>query len=109
MNLYILVDKKPVEVNSMEEWSVWFSKADRRVAYTELGHGFNVSTVFLGLDHSFGSGPPLLFETMGFNDYGDTSDIFDRYSTWEEAECGHIDAVEKMMADLAAKGIQTKT
>jgi hypothetical protein len=47
-----------------------------------------VSTVFLGLDHSFGEGPPLLFETMVFvNDM--SGRWMDRCSTWAEAERQH--------------------
>jgi hypothetical protein len=46
-----------------------------------------VSTVFLGIDHNFGNGPPLLFETMVFG--GEYDGYCKRYSTWEEAEGGH--------------------
>jgi hypothetical protein len=46
-----------------------------------------VSTVFLGLDHSFGEGPPQLFETMIFG--GEHDEYQERYSTWDEAEAGH--------------------
>jgi hypothetical protein len=40
----------------------------RRVAQDRVG-GVFVSTVFLPIDHSFGGGPPILFETMVFG-YG---------------------------------------
>ncbi len=53
-----------------------------------------VSTVFLGLDHQYGDGPPLLFETMVFpkDSY---SDLYcERYSTYDEAEAGHAKAVQ---------------
>jgi len=46
-----------------------------------------VSTVFLGIDHAFGSGPPLLFETMIFG--GKYDEYQERYSTWAQAEAGH--------------------
>lgn len=61
-------------------------------------NGWRVSTVFLGLDHQWGDGPPLLFETMIFRD-GDVPDVAelnewqDRYSTWAEAEAGHAAAL----------------
>lgn len=68
-----------------------FANDPWRVDRTEF-EGGHVSTVFLGLDHQFGEGPPLLFETMIF---GGTNDGWqDRYSTWEEAEAGHKKAVE---------------
>ena len=44
-------------------------KQDReysRVAYDDLPDGSYLSTVWLGLDHSHGMGPPLIFETMRF-------------------------------------------
>src|SRR5262249_37446221 len=38
----------------------------RQVAYDELPDGSWLSTVWLGLDHAHGLGPPLIFETMRF-------------------------------------------
>lgn len=67
----------------------------RRVAATQLGFdgGIFVSTVWLGTDHSFGTGPPLIFETMVFDRTTSASmanDLFmDRYSTEEQALAGH--------------------
>lgn len=62
---------------------------ERVVAKTFL-HGLEVSTVFLSLDHSFGSGPPILFETLVFGT-GNSHWIDDgrRYHTWDEAMAGH--------------------
>lgn len=77
-----------------------------------------VSTVFLGLDHQYGEGPPLVFETMVFgyhdeasaeayneNEYswvrvkpGDLnwSDLdCERYSTYDEAMKGHETMIDK--------------
>jgi hypothetical protein len=54
--------------------------------------GADVSTVFLGLDHSFGHGPPLLFETMIFG--GERDQYQERYSTLQDAMDGHDRAVE---------------
>lgn len=61
----------------------------RQVARITIGK-YLVSTVFLGLDHAW-SGPPLLFETMVFkdNNYGSV-EYEQRYSTWYEAEKGHV-------------------
>jgi hypothetical protein len=85
---YILEGKiaKPVDLNT---WARWYETADRHVAKSgsnEKGKVF-ISTVFLGLDHSFGHGKPLLFETMIFG--GEHDQYQDRYSTWEEAVVGH--------------------
>ncbi len=53
-----------------------------------------ISTVFLAIDHSFGDGPPLLFETMVFG--GELDQSQERYSTWDEAEAGHKAWVERV-------------
>jgi len=68
--------------------------SDRRVAKTFVGE-FEISTVFLGLDHRFGEGRPLLFETMAFPKDSRLDLECDRYSTWEEAEKGHALMVKK--------------
>ena len=46
-------------------WAMEFETTDRRVAQTKTIYGERLSTVWLGLDHSF-QGPPILFETMLF-------------------------------------------
>lgn len=66
---WILDGNTPVKVESVFEWAQWFETADRRIALTEL-NGAEVSTVFLGLDHNYGMGPPLLYETMVFETEG---------------------------------------
>jgi hypothetical protein len=50
--------------------------------------GVTVSTVWLGLDHSFGDGPLLIFETMVFDADGDDNDCW-RYTTESQALAGH--------------------
>jgi hypothetical protein len=75
--------------------------ANRRVAFTVVAPGVEVSTVFLGLDHSFGDGPPVLFETMVFDDYGG-GDAW-RWSTWDEAVAGHEAAVSIFRAKLVKR------
>lgn len=89
---YILEGKTPKAVDDVIEWGQWFEKANRQVADTKLPHGVRVSTVFLGLDHSFGDGPPILFETMIFG--GKHNEYQERYATWEEAKSGHKEAVK---------------
>ena len=88
---YILVGHEPRQEPDLIKWSKWFKTADRHVAKTELPGDVKVSTVFLGLDHAFGDGPPILFETMIFG--GPKDQYQERYLTWEEAEEGHKIAV----------------
>lgn len=94
---YILENGKPKAIADIMEWATWFEAAsksgERVVEKTEVG-GYEVSTVFLGIDHQFGDGPPLLFETMVFG--GDLDEEMDRYSTWEDAEHGHAAMVERV-------------
>src|SRR5690606_31539414 len=56
---------RPVPEPDLLAWGRWMEGADRTVARDEV-NGILVSTVFLGLDHAFFGGPPLLWETMAF-------------------------------------------
>lgn len=93
---YILDDKGlPVEEPDMLVWARWFETMGKQriVAHTTIGDDVYVSTVFLGLDHSFGAGPsPVLWETMVFG--GPHDQYQKRYCSREEAERGHQKAVE---------------
>jgi hypothetical protein len=68
----------------------------KRVAETTLPNGVWVSTVWLGIDHNWGHiGPPLIFETMVFENGDIGADLrMARYSTEEEALKGHEEMVE---------------
>lgn len=79
---------------SIEDWAQLMEDRDyTRVAWTEIGK-YVFSTVWLGLDHSFGDGPPLIFESMAFKRKEDgkinSSGIYQaRYSTLKEAKAWH--------------------
>ncbi len=89
---YKLVNRKPVPCKSLLEagFEDDFEKT-RRVAFTKIG-AVEVSTVFLSINHQYGKGPPILFETHVFG--GALDGETNRYSTWEEAVAGH----KKMVA-----------
>lgn len=77
------------------KWALWFGQADiDRVVAAEVVGNVRVSTAFLGLDHNFGHGAPLLFETMVFG--GPLDGESDRYSTKAEALAGHAAIVAKV-------------
>jgi hypothetical protein len=82
---------------SLAEWSVLMGDGEyKRVAETTLPDGKWISTVWLGLDHSFGEGKPLVFETMVFPSKGNYCDLdMQRYFTLEEAKEGHEVMVKK--------------
>lgn len=90
---YILDKQTPVLCEDLAEWGEFMQSANRIVGKKEKG-GTRVSTVFLGLDHSFGEGEPLLFETMVFG--GEHDQDGERYSTWQEAEAGQKAMCEKV-------------
>jgi hypothetical protein len=99
---YILKGKLAVPVKDVREWGIWFETADRIVAADKVG-GVRVSTVFLGIDHNFGDGLPLIFETMAFRG-GTWDELYcERCGTWEEAEAQH-----KAMCDLVRREIKEK-
>jgi hypothetical protein len=91
MRWYVLDGRTPRRVGSLYEWARWMETAHRHVAVDWVGN-VRVSTVFLGLDHQHGNGPPLLFETMIFA--GEHDQYQDRCSTWEEAELMHAEALQ---------------
>ena len=99
MDQYILVGKEPQLEPDRFAWARWYEAGNRVVARTMTNGGVEVSTVFLGLNHAWGDGPPLLFETALFTEAG--SDVVDRYSTWAEAEVGHMEQVETLDRALA--------
>lgn len=94
---YILVGQTPVPCELME-WAEWFERGpeERRVKVTTVMGSVLVSTVFLGIDHSFGGRRPLLFETMAFWN-GKAGYEQERCSTWQEAEAQH----EAMVREVA--------
>ena len=90
---YILEGHKAVPCDDLMQWAKWYEKADRHVALEERD-GVKVSTIFLGLDHSFGLGLPVLFETMVFGGKYDQDQ--ERYQTWRDAEIGHREICKKV-------------
>jgi hypothetical protein len=65
-------DGKPILdddlLSATMKWALLFEQRDanRIVGQTRTLYGEKLSTIWLGLDHSFGHGPPLIFETMLF-------------------------------------------
>lgn len=100
---YILKDKEPVPAE-MLEWAAFFEDIDQRmIARDDLGEVL-ISTVFLGLDHSYSDeGPPLLFETMVFNTKKGEEDMY-RYSSWDEAVAMHNKLVERYSVEKFVTG-----
>lgn len=115
-------DRKGQPIWNTSEWADLFEDtANKRVARDVLpvpgvpaGEAF-VSTVWLGIDHSFGDGPPLIFETMVFsgtvesNVFGrrvrhmrNVGNIQLRYHTEAEALAGHADVLARCLEFIAS-------
>ncbi len=70
----------------------------KHVAFDTV-NGKIVSTVHLAMDHSFGSGPPIHWETMVFPAEDDFEDLAgERYASEADALAGHAALVERVKA-----------
>lgn len=88
---YVLDGRDVVPVGDVSKWGEMFEDMNaRRVSEDMVGEA-RISTVFLGIDHSFGRGPPLLFETMIFG--GEHDGFQERSSTYGQAEAMHARAL----------------
>lgn len=98
--MYFDIDGEPI---SGEQWARLMSDVEyKRIALTRVddsGFVVEVSTVWLGLDHSFGfGGPPLLFETMVFGGPFDEEQW--RWPNKVAALAGHDQVVAEVKALL---------
>lgn len=108
--MYYVLDENNQAIAStdIKKVAAQIQSADKRRVAEDMIDRYWVSTVFMGVDHSFGGGPPLIFETMifdtsrkkplGNNRMSLGKEVYcDRYSTWDEALVGHQKAVEWVM------------
>lgn len=89
---YILKGKEIVSVDLLT-WAQWFENIkNRQIGSDHVGDIF-VSTVFLGIDHGWGTGvAPILFETMIFG--GKHDQYQERCATYDEAVKMHQKALK---------------
>ncbi len=78
---------------------IWgaFMETDDRMMLDDTFDGIRISTVFLGMDHSFSVAKnhrPVLFETMIFG--GEYDQNQQRYCTWAAAVAGHATVVAQI-------------
>lgn len=94
---YYILDEngEPKNIPDLMEWGKWMQANKRHVADEKI-RGSRVSTVFLALDHNWGDGDPVLWETMVFD--GDLDGEMDRCSGGrKDAEEMHKKMVEKVL------------
>ena len=97
MSLYYDKNGKPMD---MPTWSGQLG-CERVIGRTTLPDGKWISTVWLGLNHRTGDGPPLIFESMVFPADGNMSELeCRRYSTYADAKAGHDELIDKWMAKV---------
>ena len=93
MSRYYKLVEKTIVPCTLIEWSQSFENADARRVARDSINNLDVSTVFLGLNHSFSDDEsPLLFETMVFDERKDRareSILCERCTTYEQAEAQH--------------------
>lgn len=103
MGLYILEHKTFRKAKDIIEWGEFMSLDNKPEYYRHVRRDYffvevfeycDISTVFLGIDHAFGTSGPVLFESMIFG--GEKADLQHRYPTWDQAEMGHKLLVAKI-------------
>ena len=94
-HLYILNESgTPVVEPDITKWGKWMEIGNRRVKFEKVGD-VEISTVFLGMDHAWGGGPPVLWETMVFGGPMDQEQMRCSGSK-EQAEAMHDKMVERV-------------
>jgi len=89
-----------VEEPDLMKWAKWFETADRHVRNEEI-EDVRISTVFLGLNHAWREGPPILWETMVFGGKLDLE--YERCSgSREQAEAMHFEMRERVQVATEA-------
>jgi hypothetical protein len=85
-------DREGNPLESIQEYGKLHQDEDYKiVAKTTVGQ-YEVSTVWLGMNHQYDEGPPLIFETMIFGGDRD-GELWNRYPTETHAIVGHDQAV----------------
>lgn len=86
--MHNLYDKQGRPI-SLEEYSRLFGdKSYQIIRQTRLEDGTHVSTVWLGIDHSFGGEVPVIFETLVTRENSDEEEMY-RYTSEKEAIAHH--------------------
>lgn len=85
---------------SVEQWSALLASPDRIVEQTRV-FDYEVSTVWLGLDHGGGE-IPVIFETMVWDTSPDQAGyLIMRWVSWEQAQQAH-DQIVATLRDMRA-------
>jgi hypothetical protein len=91
VSLYYGVNGEPI---TLEQWGEIMEDVEQKVVKQDRVNGLLVSTVWLGMNHNFGEGEPLIYETMVFPEGSWEEMYMERYTTREQAIAGHEVALE---------------
>ena len=94
---YVLDGKKTIPCSDLKKVEELLSSEENKRVGLDILDKYEVSTVFLALDHNYGGkDQPLLFETGVFQK-GDYSEMLEclRASTWDAAEENHKQLLQK--------------
>jgi len=98
-------DGKPQPCDDVLEWARWLESDERILRQTRMRlpdqRVMLASTVFLGIDHAFMGGPPVLWETMVF-DAPDGEERGRRHCSAEAALEYHKQVERELMMTFAA-------
>lgn len=103
---YILdANNNPVP-STVEGWGEWSKNWARKVVgrtylnadWDNPAGEVNISTVFLGMDHGWGEGLPVLWETIIFE--GEHDQYQERYTSLADAKAGHQKAIELVQSSF---------
>lgn len=97
--IYLFYDRAGKPLADVLAWARLFHDADyQKVAYEEVGT-YEVSTMWLGVDHAMRQDPhyrnphPVIFETLVVG--GGQAIEIQRYRTEAEAALGHVEVVKR--------------
>lgn len=91
----IYYDRQGKKINH-DAYTALLEDKEYKVVRTQTIYGNLVSTVWIGIDHSFGIGPLLIFETMIFGNNSQWDSFDHRYSTESDALLGHTVIVDML-------------
>ncbi len=101
---YIYDDAGQPVATDVTTMARWLTDERRRLVFDKVGK-MEVSTVFLGINHQWNEGPPVLWETMVFGLRDDMDEIQLRYTSQADAIKGHKRTCDEMRAVLDGRSL----
>ena len=90
---YILENQKPVPCLDYDGWAR-LSSQQKHVSLNYIGRKDWISTIFLGVEHGYECGKPIIFETMIFCEDEKYDQYQERYTDFYEAAARHLEILD---------------